>query len=369
MTKILVIEDEGILRDEVIQWLMLENYEAFGAGDGLEGVREAFQHQPDLIICDITMPHLDGYGVLLELRTNPATATIPFIFVTARAAHEDIRKGMISGADDYITKPFTRLELLGAVRSQFAKKSAIEHKHADEVKLLRGVLAEEKEQRMLKARFVAMFSHDFRNPLSSILSSNSLLRNYADRMNSDQQETHFNRVEASVHQLIQMLDDMLVIAQMETGNLLFKPEQLNPDQLVQAVVEEFQVIYSETHSIVYDSHFNSDTSADPSLLRQIAVNLISNAVKYSPPESEIHVLLDRLDNCVALTVSDQGMGIPKIDQSRMFESFQRASNVGTIAGTGLGLAIVQQAADLHGGTVHLESQVGVGTSVMVKIPI
>src|SRR5690349_8908794 len=117
MTKILVIEDEKILREEVADWLMLEDYEAMSAEDGIAGVEAAFRHLPDLIICDITMPRLDGHGVLLELRANSTTADIPFIFVTARASYEDVRTGMDLGADDYITKPFTRLELLTAIQT------------------------------------------------------------------------------------------------------------------------------------------------------------------------------------------------------------------------------------------------------------
>ncbi|MGZ8941045.1 MAG: response regulator transcription factor, partial [Limisphaerales bacterium] len=126
MTKILVIDDEAILREEIVEWLTMEGYTANSAEDGLIGVETAFRQLPDLIVCDITMPHLDGYSVLAELHANPATAAIPFIFVMARVTHEDIRHGMSLGADDYITKPFTRLELLQAIQSRLAKKTVQE---------------------------------------------------------------------------------------------------------------------------------------------------------------------------------------------------------------------------------------------------
>src|SRR5664279_5498150 len=240
MTKILVIEDEGILRDEICEWLTLEDYEAFGAADGIEGVSEAFHRQPDLIICDITMPRLDGHGVLLELRANPATVDIPFILVTARAAYEDVRKGMELGADDYITKPFSRLELLQAIQTRLEKKAAHEQHQQVEIEQWQQAFEQEREQRQLKSKLVAMFSHDFRNPLASIMSSNSLLRDYADRMDKERRLAHFNRIEASIHQLLQMLDDMLVVAQMESGTLNFKPESLNIAEFMQHIVEEFQ---------------------------------------------------------------------------------------------------------------------------------
>src|SRR5664279_2639844 len=287
MTKILVIEDEGILRDEICEWLTLEDYEAFGAADGIEGVSEAFHRQPDLIICDITMPRLDGHGVLLELRANPASADIPFIVVTARAAYEDVRRGMDLGADDYITKPFTRLELLQAIQTRLEKKSAQEQYRQDAVDQWQQAFQQEREQRQLKSKLVAMFSHDFRNPLASIMSSSSLLRDYGGRMDEERRLAHFNRVDASVRQLLQMLDDMLIVSQMETGNLDFKPEPLNIAEFLRQIVEEFQSIHGETHPLVFESHFTDTVTADPRLLRQIAANLISNAIKYSPQGSEV----------------------------------------------------------------------------------
>lgn len=369
MTKILIIEDEAILRNEVVEWLRLEDYEAFGAADGLKGLELALLHEPDLIVCDIMMPHLDGHGVLLELRSNPTTATIPLIFVTARASHEDIRSGMELGADDYVTKPFTRLELLKAIQSRLEKKVASEHKYQGELTRLEQSLAQEHERRMLKARLVAMFSHDFRNPLTSVLSSASLLRDYGHRMDVERQQTHFNRIEGSVRQLLQMLDDMLIVTQMEVDGLKFEPQSLNLAQFFQNIVDEFRLIYGETHSIAYENSVSGEVNADPRLLRQIASNLITNAIKYSPQGKEICVSLSLVDNALVLSVADHGIGIPEADQQRIFESFQRASNVGRIKGTGLGLAIVQQAANVHRGVVHLKSEVGEGTTVTVKVPV
>lgn len=369
MTKILVIEDETILRGEIVEWLTLEGYEAVSAEDGIAGVEAAFRTMPDLIICDITMPRLDGYGVLLEMHSNQATANIPFIFVTARASYEDIRRGMNLGADDYITKPFTRQELLGAISSRLEKKTAVEHRFQDEVQQLRSALEQEYEQRMLKSKLVAMFSHDFRNPLTSILSSNYLLRDYSDRMDENRRLKHFNRIEAEVRHLVQMLDDMLVIAQIETGNLDFRPMPLNIQEFLEKIVGEFQAIHNETHQILYENRFIDTVEADPRFLQQIASNLISNAIKYSPKGTEVMVRLESRQQQCILMVQDHGIGISDIDQTQLFHEFYRASNVGEVQGTGLGLAIVKQAVDLHGGTIALQSQLGKGTIVTVKLPM
>ena len=368
MTKILVIEDEGMLREEVMDWLTFEDYEAIGAEDGLAGVVAAARHLPDLIVCDVTMPRLNGYGVLLEINANPRTAGIPFIFMTARASHDDIREGMSLGADDYITKPFTRLELLQTIRARLEKKATQQRHQQNQIDELQEALAQEHENRLLKAKLVAMFSHDFRNPLAAILSANSLLRDYGDRLDENRRRQHMTHIDAAVRQLLQMLDDMLVVAQLETGHLDVTAEPLNISLFIQEIVEEFVLIHGSTHQLFFESVCHEIIMADPRLLRQIAANLISNAIKYSPQNGEVRVELECHDSACILSVQDQGIGIPEADQAHLFDGFRRGSNVENVSGTGLGLAIVKQAVDLQGGSIHLQSQVGIGTRIVVTIP-
>lgn len=369
MTKILVIEDEEILRGEVVEWLTLEGYETFSAEDGVAGVEVALQHLPDVIVCDITMPRLDGHGVLLEMRSNPATANTAFIFVTARAAYDDVRQGMELGADDYLTKPFTRLQLLQAIQTRLEKKTAQAQTLQRDVEQWQQAFEEEREQRLLKSKLVAMFSHDFRNPLTTIMSANGLLRDYGDRLEESRRMTHFNRIDSAARQLLQMLDDMLVVARMESGSLKFTPEVMNMGECVGEIVSEFQAIHQETHSLIYENQMTDAVLGDGRLLRQVMVNLLSNAIKYSPHGSEVRIHLERQNGNANLSVQDQGIGIPKADQDKLFSIFQRASNVGTVSGTGLGLAIVKQAADLYGGSIAIKSKRKVGTTITVTLPL
>ena len=368
MTKILVIEDEAILREEIVEWLTMEDYTAFSAEDGLIGVEAAFRQLPDLIVCDVTMPHLDGYSVLAELNANPATAGIPFIFVTARVTHEDIRYGMSLGADDYITKPFTRVELLQAIQVRLAKKAAQEQEHQHALEHLQQALTQEQERRLLNAKLVAMFSHDFRNPLTTILLSNNLLREQGHRLDEERRLVHFNRIDASARKLVQMLDDVLLVAQLETGKLDLKLEPLNVGLFLEQIVESFQAIHGEKHPIFFESQVTTPQLMDGRLLHPIAANLISNAIKYSAPGGAVHILVDDYEGQCRLTVQDQGIGIPDADQANLFEAFQRSSNVGDVPGTGLGLALVKQAVTLLRGSVHFESQVGIGTTMTVMLP-
>jgi signal transduction histidine kinase len=369
VAKILVIDDETILRNEVIDWLTFEGHEVIPAENGLVGVERAIEWLPDLIICDVTLPYLDGFGALLEIHSNAALAQTPFIFVTARATHDDIRYGMTLGADDYVTKPFTRMQILEAVQSQLEKFAARERIYQQEMLQLQNALAQEQEQRLLKTRLIAMFSHDFRNPLASILSSTNLLITYADKVTPERRFSIHNRIESSVKQLLQMLDDMLVVSQMESGHLNFIPERIDVGAVFEQIVEEFQNTTGDTYTIVFENRVTSPAMADVRLLRQMGLNLISNAIKYSPRGSTVRVTLNVDEQNYVLVVEDQGIGISEDDQKRLFEPFERGKNVGDIAGTGLGLAIVKRAIELYGGSIRIESTLNQGTSMIVTFPI
>lgn len=369
MTKILLIEDEHMLRDDIADWLTLEGYEVVTAADGVEGAAAAVAHLPDLIISDIMMPRMDGYGVLLEIRANPLTQLTPFLFMTAKVSHDDVRSGMGLGADDYITKPFNRVELLKAIQTQLEKRAAQKKELEAAVETWRQALDRETEQRHLRIKMVGMFAHDFRNPLASIMTAIAFVRDYADRLDSERRLMYLNRAETSARQLRDMLDDMILFAQADTGSFNLQLQSVPVGQFVERLVDEFHSTNNETHHLVYDCHFTDQALTDPRPLRQIVTNLISNAIKYSPHGTEVQITLDRVDSYYVLTVQDHGIGIPDTDQPRLFSAFQRGSNVKDVMGTGLGLAIVKQAVDLLGGSVQLDSHVGEGTTITVRLPI
>ncbi|MFN8375027.1 MAG: response regulator [Anaerolineae bacterium] len=369
MTKILVIDDEAALLEELCENLVFEGFEVISSSDSLQGVQLAQQHRPDLILCDIMMPKLDGYGVLLELRSSPATAGIPFIFLTARVARQDWRKGMQLGADDYLTKPFLHTELLEAINIQLQKQAVRHREMAEEVTALEAALTKEQELRLLKSRFVAMASHEFRNPLTTIMSSNNLLRDYGDRMSPERRVIHMERIESAVNQMLYLLDDMLVIGKVETGMLSLSESEFSLAELCNTIVEELRQMYQETHQLVFECYYDSMVFADQKLIRFVIVNLLTNALKYSPNGGDVLLRLAREREQILIQVEDRGIGIPEQDKPALFGAFQRASNVGAIQGTGLGLTIVKQAVELHRGSISFESQVGLGTVFTVALPI
>ncbi len=247
---------------------------------------------------------------------------------------------------------------------------------------LRETLRKEKELSELKSRFISMASHEFRTPLTAILGSTELLKHYGHRWGEEKKLVHFDRIYSYVQHMTQLLDDVLLVGKAEAGKLEFKPSPMNAIQFCRSLVEELQLSAGREHTIIftpqgltaeYENEAGSipctSANLDEKLLRHILSNLLSNAIKYSPVSTTIQFFLTCLNSHIEIQIQDQGIGIPDEDKPRLFEAFHRATNVGRFPGTGLGLAIVKNAVDLHGGLITVNSQVEVGTTFTVRLPL
>lgn len=369
MTTILVIEDEKSIRDEVLDWLRFENYQVLEAENGRVGLTLAQQNKPDLILCDIAMPEMDGHEVLLEVRSNPELSHLPFIFLTASADRDSMRQGMNLGADDYLTKPFTHAEVLTAIQTRLQKQAIHELQQQKQIEMLDHAFQEERKKRLLKTRLMAMFSHDFRNPLSLILLASDILYE-GERMLSPERKLHQHaRIRGSVHLLLQMLDDMLLVAEMESGYLEFVPKMIHLSAFADETVKEFLLIDQGVHKITFFNQLDGLVQADRKLFRQILANLLTNAMKYSPAGTEITIYLGEDNGRIHLEVRDQGMGIPESSLPHLFEAYHRANNVKHIKGNGLGLTIVKECIDHHHGDIEVQSVLNEGTCFIVRLPL
>lgn len=236
--------------------------------------------------------------------------------------------------------------------------------------LLKTQLEHEKELNELKSRFVSMVSHEYRTPLTTIMTSSELLLHYGDRMNEDQSNRHLGQIQQSVKNMIALMNEVLTIEKMNIGQVPFEPKEVDLVGFCEKIIEEIAFNTNSANPIVFEvSGEPQPVAMDLSLLRQIVSNLISNAVKYSPAGGQVDFKLEWGSKQVVLTISDHGIGIPPEDQKRLFEPFHRARNVQEISGTGLGLSITKRAAELHGGTIGFQSQVGIGTTFVVMLPI
>jgi signal transduction histidine kinase len=197
-----------------------------------------------------------------------------------------------------------------------------------------------------------------------------LLERYRDRLSEDKQLAHLQRIQIAVERMTQMLNDILIIGEAEGGKLEFNPALLDLPQFCRDLVEELQQGSGKQHTLIFTSQCQSLLQGmDAKLLRHILSNLLSNAIKYSPIGSTVQLDLTCFNDKGIFRIQDQGIGIPPEDQAHLFESFHRATNVGTIQGTGLGLAIVKQCVDLHKGEITVASEVGNGTTFTVTLPL
>lgn len=234
---------------------------------------------------------------------------------------------------------------------------------------IRNALEKEKELSELKSRFVTMTSHEFRTPLTTILSSAELLEDYSSRWSEDKKLLHLRRIILTVKHMTQLLNDVLLLGKAEAGKLQCSRSVFDVVQFCRVLVEEMQMI-TDSHTITFNHQCGcGKVDLDEKLVRHVLSNLLSNAIKYSPRGGNVYFELACTQKEVIFRVKDEGIGIPDIDKVQLFESFYRASNVGTISGTGLGLTIVKQAVDLHGGKITVESEVGVGTTFLVSLPL
>lgn len=234
---------------------------------------------------------------------------------------------------------------------------------------IRNALTKERELNELKSRFVAMTSHEFRTPLATILSSAELLEHYGHKWDDSRKLKHLHQIQQSVEHMTGLLNDVLLLGKAESGNLAFKPVPMQLTEFCRGLAEELQITTS-THEIVCRLQEQStEAHMDEKLLRHIFTNLLSNAIKYSPQGGIIDFNLVFENEYAIFNVQDHGLGIPQTECDRVFNSFNRASNVGNISGTGLGLAIVKRSVDLHGGDISLTSQEKVGTTFTVRLPI
>jgi PAS domain S-box-containing protein len=237
------------------------------------------------------------------------------------------------------------------------------HKKAeDEIK---NALQKEKELNEMKSNFVSMASHEFRTPLSTVLSSVSLLELYKTPETQDKRNKHIQRIKSAVNEMVSTLEEFLSLEKIEEGKTQVKNEIFNLKNLAEHVQTKFQTDLKTGQTIKYKHDGKEEVCLDEGFINHILTNLISNAIKYSPADSEIFFQTTVDSEAAVLTVKDNGIGISQKDQQYLFQRFFRASNTGGIKGTGLGLHIVKRYIDLMGGIIHLKSELNKGTQITV----
>lgn len=353
MQKILVIEDEEAVRTNLLELLEVEDFEPVGAENGRIGIQLAQEHLPDLIICDIMMPELDGIGVLTTLRQLPATRTIPFIFLTAKVDRAELRQGMELGADDYLTKPFTPEELLQAIAARLTKQLVTTQ--------LQQKVSELEHLSTLKDEFLSTASHDLRAPLANMKTAIHLLR---IATTEEQRSRYLNVLESECNRETALLNDLLDLQRLEANAYDIALQPLDLQTWVPYTTEPFESRAQDRH-LQFTIEIDADLPpliSDPNGLGRVLTELLNNACKYTIAHGAIALKVyqecapNTTTPLIVFSLKNQA-DIPANGLPHIFDKFYRVPQLEVTRqnGTGLGLPLVQSLLKQMGGTIEADS--------------
>ena len=324
---------------------------------------------------DLVGVRKDGSEFPLEASLSTVTLegklhTVAYLIdISARKEIEDALKK----SEEQLVAYATELEKRVDSRTKQLMQSNIELEEEMKVRKqaemeTRQALERERTLNELKSRFVSTASHEFRTPLSTIKSSASLIERYDLPEHEEKRMRHVAKIKTAIDHLNDILDDFLSLAKLEEGKINTSFVEVKLSQALEELREELLPIFKKGQEIKLSVWCNQPLVSDPKIIKNILINLVSNAIKYSPENSEIQVVAEEHPGSFELRVHDQGMGIPEEDQKHLFERFFRAHNAVNIQGTGLGLHIVQKYVDLLNGAITFESKENEGTTFTVTIP-
>ena len=362
MKKILLIEDNPNVLLNTTKMLQAEGYMVISANNGRIGLEMAQQHIPSLIICDIMMPEIDGYGVITALRNNPATTTIPFIFLSAKSDKTDFRQGMELGSDDYLTKPFTRDELLGAITAQFKKQEIINSYYKQELENLRSNISKS-------------LPHQLLFPAIEVMGLADILVNNYHAMQSHEVPDIGKRIRKAGRDMHDMVRKFLLYAELESTEN--NTEWMNQIRNNKATFVDIEMT-SSAKNIAENYNRVSDLNLDVKdaviqisdyYLNVIVKELVDNAFKFSHEGSTVDVSGSCDDTKYCLSITDRGQGMEPEQLSNFGAYVKFEKKLYLQQGTGLGLAIAKRLLDLHGGGLEIESIPYEHTVVRAFLPL
>lgn len=364
MTRILVIDDDDLVREQLLSWFEREGYEVAEAEDGLQGVKQALAQPPDLVVCDIAMPEMSGYEVLEHVRSNNHTTTLPFIFLTGQSDKSFVRHGMELGADDYLTKPFTRPEVMAAVRTRLKRHAAL----AD---------AFTRELEEAKTQLARMVAHELKTPLISIHMVKDIVERQLGQLNESELKNLMDTLGAGTERLNHLIEQMVYLTQLDTGVLSWERvrESGFPVQMWQLIPGAIDLgrrfaFRSKDLTVVTDIRDQQVAAqAHMQALKHALAELIANALNYSPENGQVTISVWESDESVWISIFDQGMGMSAEDQTRAFQEYGQINReTREQQGMGLGLPLVCRIIETHMGTLELRSVESKGTQAIIRLP-
>ena len=356
---ILLIEDDKTVLENLKIILQFENFLVETAMNGRLGILKALAIKPDLIICDIAMPEMNGFAVLDFIRKTTGLFDVPFIFLTAISEPQELRKGMNLGADDYITKPFEISAIIESVNTRLQKHSMIKKYFDSQIKEFQNIIS-------------STIPHELRSPLNTILGFTYLLKSNLNDLNKDEISSMINSIELSAKRLHRLVNNYTYYLQLQNN-----PEFLTSDNISQTTFNSDLVIKSIAG--VVGSKYTNNTCSLELVVSPIKISeegfikiieeLADNAFKFSFPNSKIEIRTEILNEFLAINFINEGIGFPedKISSIGAFKQFDRKKY--EQQGSGLGLAIVKNICDLYNSSLNIAILSESKTCVTVKIPV
>jgi signal transduction histidine kinase len=395
--KIVIVEDEAIVALSLRSHLEAARYQVTGIADSARSALSMIADtQPDLVLVDVRLKgQQTGIEVAKEIRDR---WQIPVVFLTGYSDYATLDSAHDTEPYGFLLKPFETSELYSAITialqrnqtqkqleqlvqertealaftSERLKTEMLERQRAEADALQ--ALEKERELYELKSRFITTTSHEFRTPLSIVLTSAELLERFGEQCTEERRSRYLEKIRDAVHSMTTILTDLTTLGKAESGILACHPISMDLQQFCIQLLSDLQMATANQPFVQFSfAGQRTDVRLDPELLTLMLHHLLSNALKYSPSGSAVLLDVECLEqdgaSIAEFRVCDAGLGIPPADLPRVFEPFHRATNVEMIPGTGLGLSIVYDCVTLHHGEIHLDSQLGKGTTVTVRLPI
>ena len=363
LARVLIVDDNADMRGYLAR-LLGERWQVETASDGGAALERIAKRVPDLVIADVMMPVMDGFGLLRAIRTSERFSKVPVMLLSARAGEEASSEGLRAGADDYVVKPFSARELLARVETRLTQARL----HAAERR------ARELAEQANRARddFFSMLSHELRTPLMAVLAWTALLKE--NRLEPSEVVHALELIERNGRAQRRLVDDLLDVSRIVTGRMRIDPRPVaSLAQMIGMVVDSFRPaalaknLTVETALETGAGMVNGDTER----LQQVVWNLLSNAIRHTPPQGRIQIRYARRGDHVELLMRDSGQGIPADALPHLFERYwQGRGSERRSQGLGLGLAIAHRIIELHGGEITAASDgEGCGATFTVLLPI
>ncbi len=362
---ILIVDDviSNVLLLKVL--LTSQKFKVITAGNGIEALEIATKEQPDLILLDVMMPGMSGFEVAEKLKVNPVIQHIPIIFLTALNSTSDIVKGFQVGANDFISKPFNKEELVIRVRHQIsliAAKRIIIRQTEELRKTMQG-----------RDKLYSVIAHDLRSPLGTIkMVLNMLVMSLPPETIGEDLYEMLKNTNKSTEELFSLLDNLLKWTKSQVGRLNVVSQDYDLTDSISGVLEIFNLVAGEKNiKLVFNVKDKIEVYSDIDMVKTIVRNLLSNAIKFSYPDSDIVVDVKKVDKMAVVSVKDSGKGMSEDDHKKLFNSDTHFSKYGTNneEGSGLGLLLCKDFAEKNGGRLWLESKEGEGSTFYFTTPL